>query len=191
MTEETQEAEVIESSEQDTGSDESESTQDNEQDSTSEGEGETEAESTKQRQPETPEAKRARLKRQLNQHNKKHGFKDEDSGDKSEKGSEAYKERFDRQDLKLAGITDKKEQDIVIDYANWKDISVEEAAKKPSVKAELEALRSKSSVPKPSTRNSSGASDSVEYWRGQVKKGNFPKDAEMLRKLRKEGIFRT
>jgi len=74
-----------------------------------EGEGAPQTQGAEQRQPETPDQKRARLQRQLDQLNKKFPAK-EDGGSREEgsKKSEEVDERFARQDLKMAGVTDKK-----------------------------------------------------------------------------------
>lgn len=111
---------------------------------------------------------------------------------KGEKGAEKKEvtedDRYNRLDLKTEGITDTKEQDIVLDYAKYKKVSPIEAMKSPGVKAELAELRSKN-VPAPSSRTSGGASDSFDYWKAQALKGNFPEDPKMRQKLRKARIF--
>lgn len=99
-------------------------------------------------------------------------------------------EKYARLDLKTEGITSKEEQDVILEYAAWKGIDPTEAMKRPSVKAELAELRKKESVPSPSSRTSSGANNSFEYWVRQAKKGNFPKnDRAMMKKLRDARIF--
>lgn len=159
--------------------------------STGEGEAAPQTQSAEQRQPETPEAKRARLQRQLDQLNKKFP-PSEDGGNRKEgaQTSEEVKELLARQDLKLAGIADKKEQDIVMKYARTEGIEdLEKAAKHPIVKAALDYHRAQTSTPAPSTRTGAGASNSLEYWAEQAKKGNLPSDPDMRRQLRKMRIF--
>lgn len=162
----------------------------------SNGEDETEAstESSEQQSTETPEQKRARLTRQLERLNKKHPPQESEEGGKESRQESSKKEevddRYNRLELKMEGITSKKEQDVVLDYAKWKGIDVTKALTTPAVKAELAELRAKSSTPAPSKRTSTGANNSFEYWVGQAKKGNFPvNDPEMMDKLKNARIF--
>lgn len=161
-------------------------------DSTGEGEATPQPQGGEQRQPETPEAKRARLQRQLDQLNKKFPPK-EDGGSRKEGGqtSEEVKELLARQDLKLAGIADKKEQDIVMKYAKTEGIEdMGKAVKHPIVKGALDYHRAQASTPAPSTRTNGGASNSLEYWAEQARKhGRLPDDPEMRRQLRKMRIW--
>lgn len=144
---------------------------------------------------ETAEQRRARIKRM---YEREFGKQDKDDGEKGgqESGKESHKEakvddeRYARLELKTEGITSKKAQDVVLEYARFKGIEVEEALKSPIVRGELAELEKKTSAPAPSKRTSAGASDSFEYWVAQAKKGNFPtNDSEMMAKLRKARIF--
>jgi len=153
-----------------------------EADSTTEGEGETESKETVKREPETPEAKRARLKRQLEQLDKKHGFKDEKGTQENDKDSSD--DRYDRLALKTEGIADKDEQKIVIEYARWKKMDVLDAVKLPAVKAELQTLRSKD-VPAPSTRTGVRTnSDDPAHLVKMYKAGKYL-SPDQMRKVRK------
>lgn len=156
-------------------------TENGEDNSTEESNGEAQAESSNERQPETPEAKRARLKRQLEQLDKKHGFKDEEAPKKSD---ETTDERYDRLELKTEGVTAKKEQDAVIEYARFKKISVVEALNSVAMKAELKELRAKSATPAPSTRTSGGHTDDVAYWARQTEAGKSAPTPELRAKVR-------
>ncbi len=151
--------------------------------SATESEGETE-QTKSDRQPETPEARRARIKRQYEREFGKEASKESPKEEVSD-------ERYLRLELKTDGITSKKEQDIVIDYAKYKGIDVSEAMKSPVVKAELAEYRAKASVPPPTTnRTGTGASNSLEYWIKEARKGNFPRnDKEMMKQLAKARIF--
>lgn len=155
-----------------------------------EGEGAAQTQNAEQRQPETPDQKRARLQRQLDQLNKKFPSKS-DAGSREEGGKkgEEVDERFARQDLKLAGITDKKEQDIVLKYARTEGLDADKAIGHPVVKAALDYHRAQTSTPAPSTRTGGNASNSIEYWAEQAKRGKLPSDPEMRRQLRKMRIF--
>jgi predicted metal-dependent phosphoesterase TrpH len=162
-------------------------TEDNQEDYENEGQGEDEEKSKEtQKSTETPEQRRARIKRQY----EREFGKDATKESRQEGGKEVDDERYQRLELKTEGITAKKEQDIVIDYAKYKGIDVTEAAKSPIVKAELAELRAKTNVPAPSNRTGTGANNSFDYWVGQAKKGNFPRhDKEMMKKLEKSRIF--
>ena len=121
----------------------------------------------------------------------KQGLKKEDKPNKeSESGSD---ERYDRLELKTEGITTKKEQDVVLDYAKWKGVSVTDALKNTGVKAELAEMRKQSSVPPPSGRSSNGQSASVDYYASQIKKGAMTlkqvESPEMRKQRRKMRIF--
>lgn len=153
--------------------------------STGEDEAEEKSESVKQHKTETPEARRARIKRQYERE-----FGKLDKGDDKESSKEDGDERYTRLELKTEGVTSKKAQDIVLDFAKWKKIEPLEALKSPIVRAEIAELEKKASVPAPSKRTNSGPSDSFEYWVGQAKKGNFPlNDSAMMDKLKKARIF--
>lgn len=112
-----------------------------------------------------------------------------ESGNESK---EEVDERYDRLELKTEGITSKKEQDIVLDYARWKGIPVTEAATASTVRVELAELRSKN-VPAPSTRTSKGATDSYDYYVKNIKAGKLRladvSDASMRQRLMKGKIF--
>ncbi len=177
-----------------------------ESNSTGEDEAEAQAQSGEQHSDsETPEQRKGKLKRTIERAAKKEGVSVEEylsiqskkGGEEgSQEGSqESPKEKevnYRRLDLKIDGLTSKKEQDIVMDYADFKGIEDSEALKTPAIKAELAEMRKKSSVPKPSKRTGTGASDSFEYWVAQAKKGNFPIDnPDMMNKLKKARIFTT
>lgn len=153
---------------------------DNEDNSTEESDGETTAQTTNERAPETPEAKRARLKRQLDQLDKKHGFKDEEPA----KNSGTEDDRYTRLELKTEGIKDKKEQDRVIKLAKALEMDVIDALATPAVQAELKAMRAKSATPSPSTRTGGGQTDDVAYWAAQTQKGKSAPTPELRSKVR-------
>ena len=168
------------------------SNEENEHETNNESESETEeteqgGEQQSATKSETPEQRLARLKRQLEREEKKQGIKKED------KPEETGDERYDRLELKTEGITTKKEQDVVLDYAKWKGVSVAEVLKNTGVKAELAEMRKQSSVPPPSGRSSNGQSASVDYYASQIKKGAITlsqvESPEMRKQLRKMRIF--
>lgn len=137
---------------------------------------------------ETTEQRRARIKRQYEREFGKQDSKGSKEGsEEKEVGSD---ERYQRLELKTEGITSKKAQDVVLEYAKWKGIDPVDALKSPIVKAEIADLEKKTSAPPPSKRTTAGATDSFEYWASQAKKGNFPRgDKAMMDKLKKARIF--
>jgi len=155
-----------------------------EDESTGESEIAKAPEGGKQQSTETPEARRARIKRMYEREFGKEG---------SQKGSEEKEvgdDRYTRLELKTEGIVSKKAQDVVLDYAKFKGIDALEALKSPIVRAEIAELEKKTSAPPPSKRTNAGASDSFEYWVAQARKGNWPRhDRAMMDKLKKARIF--
>ena len=164
-------------------------------DTTTEGEGEAGDESNVEREPETSEQRSARIKRQAEREAKKQGITlQEYLGIESKEGSKkpnkkeevdsSLSERLDRGDLRYEGVKDKGEQDIIIEYANWKGMDVLDAMNAGAVKAELKEYRAKQATPSPAKRTSQGTRDDVAYWAEQMKKGNRPPSAELRTKAR-------
>lgn len=160
-----------------------------ETDGSTENETETTDEGKQQREPETPEAKRARLKRQLEQLDKKHGFKDEDSKGESKKAPKeevnpTLEEKYNRLALKTEGYVEKGEQDIVLDYALYKKIDIDEAIKSPIVKGEIKAYRDKAATPSPSSRTTKGGTATVDTLVTRYKAGKYlsPDEMKQVRK---------
>ena len=118
-------------------------------------------------------------------------LKDSKKGDK-EGSKEELDERYERLELKTEGITNRKEQDVVLDYARYKGITATEAIGSIAVKAELAELRSKN-VPAPSSRISGGTTDSFDYYVKNIKAGKLRlgdvKDAAMRKRLMDGKIF--
>jgi len=111
------------------------------------------------------------------------GLKGEEDGDESSK--EATKpqevdreERYDRLNLKTEGIKDVKEQDVVLEYAKFKKITVDEALQTSAVKAELKELRTANSTPAPSTRTGGGMRDDLAHDAQMLEKGERLPTAE-------------
>ncbi len=155
-----------------------------EDESTGESEVAKAPEGGKQQSTETPEARRARIKRMYEREFGKEG------GQKGGEEKEVGDDRYTRLELKTEGIVSKKAQDVVLDYAKFKGIDALEALKSPIVRAEIAELEKKTSAPPPSKRTNAGASDSFEYWVAQARKGNWPRsDRAMMDKLKKARIF--
>jgi hypothetical protein len=146
-------------------------------------------ESSEPRKTETPEQRKARIKRMYERE-----FGKQDKGSSKESSEESSKvdgdERYARLELKTEGVTSKKAQDIVLDYAKYKGIEPLDALKSPIVRAEMAELEKKTSVPAPSSRTNAGPSNDFAYWVTQAKKGNFPRhDRAMMEKLAKARIW--
>lgn len=190
--EETQEQEVEET--------EDSNQEDYEQDDTTgESEGETASEETEQRQSETPDQRKARLKRQAEREAKKLGISlkeylglEEEGGQENhEKGSqkeEVESSKEDRRFLKREGYKTEKEQNLIIDFAKFKGVEIDEIIDNPEkyavVHAEIKALRDKQTTPRPSVRTSTGANNTVEALVSRYRAGKYLKPDEM-RQVRK------
>ncbi len=165
---------------------------DSENESTDESQAETGEQSSEPRKAETPEQRKARIKRMYEREFGKQGDKSASEGSKeaSKESSTEGDDRYARLELKTEGVTSKKAQDIVLEYAKFKGIDAIEALKSPIVKAEIAELEKKTSVPAPSKRTNIGSSDDFAYWVAQAKKGNFPRhDRAMMEKLAKARIW--
>jgi|JI10StandDraft_1071094.scaffolds.fasta_scaffold12225_7 hypothetical protein len=168
-------------------------------DSARENEGAETTKDSVDREPETSEQRSARIKRQVEREARKSGISVEEylgisrkegskesskETNKEEVGGDVT-ERLDRSDLRYEGIRDKSEQDIVIEYARYRNMDVLDAMNTPAVKAELKEFRAKNATPSPTRRTGTGARDEVAYWADQMNKGNRPPTAEMRTKARK------
>jgi len=111
------------------------------------------------------------------------GLKGDEGSEESSKEATKPKEvdreeRYDRLNLKTEGIKDAKEQDAVLDYAKFKNITVDEALQTPAVKAELKELRTANSTPAPSTRTGVGMRDDAAHDALMLSKGERLPTAE-------------
>lgn len=163
--------------------------------STRESEVAKEDEGSESRKTETPDQRRARIKRQYERE-----FGKQDKGSSKEGSEESSKEidgdeRYARLELKTEGITSKKAQDIVLEYIKeakliGKTVDPATALKSLVVKEAIAELEKKTSAPAPSKRTTASPSDSFEYWVAQARKGNFPRnDRAMMERLAKARIF--
>jgi hypothetical protein len=114
---------------------------------------------------------------------------EEDSEEGGKEATESTKkvdgdERYDRLNLKTEGIKDTKEQDVVLDYAKFKGISVDQAINTPAVKAELKELRTANSTPSPSPRTGTGMRDEVSHDAAMLAKGERLPTAERRKAAR-------
>ena len=111
------------------------------------------------------------------------GLKGDEGSEESSKETSQPKEvdreeRYDRLNLKTEGITDAKEQDAVLDYAKFKNITVDEALQTSAVKAELKELRTANSTPAPSSRSGTGMRDDAAHDALMLSKGERLPTAE-------------
>ncbi len=164
---------------EDTSTDELE-TKDSDNDST--GKDETpekpESEDKSSKRSETPEQRRARIKRQYEREFGKQAEKG------SEEGSKENDEKYNRLVLRYEGYKDKAEQDEIISYANWKGVDIEEALKAPVVQSAIKEIRDKKSVPEPSVRTSKSGTVSVDTLVTRYKAGKYltPQEMAQVRK---------
>ena len=151
-------------------------------------------EGSKQQSGETPEQRRARIKRMYEREFGKQGSESSQKGSE-ESSKEVGDERYARLELKTEGVASKKAQDVVLEYIKeakliGKDVDIASALKSNVVKEAIAELEKKTSVPPPSRRTNAGASESFEYWVAQARKGNYPRnDRAMMEKLKKARIF--
>ena len=111
------------------------------------------------------------------------GLKGDEGSEESSKETSQPKEvdreeRYDRLNLKTEGIKDAKEQDAVLDYAKFKNITVDEALQTSAVKAELKELRTANSTPAPSSRSGTGMRDDAAHDALMLSKGERLPTAE-------------
>lgn len=131
--------------------------------------------------PETPEAKRARLKRQLNQHDKKFGFKDEEPAEKAEKPAPKTEKSGDfdyGEKAFLRSALDLKGADELQLAKNWRDRTGDDLDTLASdeiflarLKSFREAKASTEAVPKGSKRSVQQSKDDVGYWQEKISSG--------------------
>lgn len=138
------------------------------------------------KKPEDPDARRARLERELKQHNKKYPPKTEKQADKgaSKKGELDYGQKAF---LKASGIQNDAEMTLVQEYVKDSGKSLEAVLANKAFVADLKDLRdadaASDAIPE-GKRGGNAARDSVEYW---VAKGelppNTPENTELRRKV--------
>lgn len=135
---------------------------------------------------ETPEAKQARLKRQLAQLEKKHGLKS-DTSEKpkvSENKSEANLSAKDTFALLEAKVST-EDFDEVIDFANYRKVSVAEALKSPVLKAILSDKNEERQTAFATQTKGAKVSPKVtdEAIIEKARKGSFPDSDEEIARL--------
>lgn len=128
-----------------------------------------------EKKPESIEAKKARLERQLSQINKKLG------GEKKVEAVEEKKEGLDRIDraiLRAEKITEADEVDLVKDIMKETGKDIDSVLESRYFKAELKALReekqAQDALPT-SKRSNNGSTKTVDYW---LAKGEMPPASE-------------
>jgi hypothetical protein len=149
---------------------------------------EAEEEQEEEKPVESPEAKRARLKRQLEQHNKKYGFKEEDKP-KPTPEVKSKKDDLTMQEAMTLMKSNVHEEDIesVKRFAKLENISIADALKHDELKAVLRVREEKRKTSEATStgktpRGTSQVSDEVILERAN--KGQVPdagsKEAEAL-----------
>jgi len=159
---------------------------------------EAETEETAQGEDDGADSDRTYTKAELDQQLKDRDKRWKDRLKSSKESTKETKEvssdeRYDRLELKAEGIKDKKAQDVVLEYIAekkvlGKTVDIETALKSVAVKEALQEIRTKN-IPPPSTRTTGGASDSLDYWIRETKKGNFPTDPAIRKQIRSMKVF--
>lgn len=133
---------------------------------------------------ETPEAKKARLERQLAQVNKKLGIKPEakveKNVDETESNNKGGLDKVDRMILRSEGIKSADEIALVEEFMKVKGQDIDTILESRVFKAELKALRDEAkaedAIPSNSKRSTNSNRNSVEYWlaKGEMPPANEP-----------------
>ena len=149
-------------------------------------EGEETHEETQEKKPESIEARKARLERQLSQINKKLG----NSVEKKAVDPVEKKEGLDRIDkaiLRAEKITDADEIALAQDIKRETRKDIEDVLESRYFKAELKAMReeknAQDAIPSNSKRSMNSNRNTVEYW---IAKGEMPPASET--KLRQDYV---
>ncbi len=115
--------------------------------------------------------------------------KENHSEEKSGKKEVSSDERYNRLELKTEGVKEKEQQDLVLDYAQLKGVSVTEALNSPIVKAELKEMdvvaSNRQATSNPSKRTAQTKKDDTSYLIAQFDKGKLPDTPGARSKLRK------
>jgi hypothetical protein len=148
------------------------------------------------RKSETPEARRARLARQLDRHDKKHGLGKYGEDGKPKAPSKSSKDTksgeldfSQRAFLNSEGIKGKSEQALVQEWMKDTGKSLDAVIENPRFQAELKDFRegnaTKDAMPKGTRRSSQTSRDSVEYW---IAKGELPPNTPENQELRRKVV---
>jgi len=142
-------------------------------------EGEEHQEETQEKkQPETIEARKARLERQLSQINKKLGNSPKEKAVEPSEKKEGL-DRIDKAILRAEKITDSDEIALAQDIKRETGKDIEDVLESRYFKAELKAMReeknAQDAIPSNSKRSMNSNRDSVEYW---IAKGEMPPASE-------------
>ncbi len=154
------------------------------------------AEGKKEAKPqETPEAKRSRLQRQLAQHDKKFGFKNEVKETKTESKAESKSDDLDYSEKAyLKSYLDIKGPDELNLAKSWKqrtgdslDTMVEDEIFLAKLGKLREAKASADAIPKGKTRGATPAQNDEAYWTAKIESGQAKladiEDVAMRRKV--------
>lgn len=131
---------------------------------------------------ETPEAKRARLKRQLEQLDKKYPVEEKPEPSKSKSNDLDYGQKAF---LVANGIKGTEEINLVKDIMQNTGKTLDEVLESKYFQSELQELRSeiatKNAIPSSSKRSNQSSDDTVEYW---LAKGELPPESERELRLK-------
>lgn len=135
---------------------------------------------------ETPDAKRARLKRQLEQHDKKYGFSDDAKPNSRKNNKSSELDYGEKAFLVSNGIKGAEETKLVQDIMESTGKSLEDVLESKYFQAEIKEMRdakaSQDATPSGNKTGQGSARDTVEYW---ISKGELPPadQTELRRKV--------
>lgn len=144
-------------------------------------------EETQEKKPESIEARKARLERQLSQINKKLGNIPEKKVVEPVSEKKEGLDRIDKAILRAEKITDADEIALAQDIKRETGKDIEDVLESRYFKAELKAMReektAQDAIPSNSKRSMNSNRNSVEYW---IAKGEMPPASET--KLRQDYV---
>ena len=149
---------------------------------------------------ETPEAKKARLERQLEQFKKKHPDLYQEEKPKSTKSDSVEFDYGQKAFLKANGVEPGSEQELALSFVKETGKTLEQVLASKYFQAELTELRetkaTENAIPSNSKRSNQSSKDEVDYW---IAKGELPpvdqvelRRAVVNRRMEKEsktGVF--
>lgn len=138
---------------------------------------------------ETPEARIARLKRQLSREEKKLGKESEKPEPKSTSTKSGELDYGQKAFLVANGVKGKEEVSLVQEFMENTGKSLDDVLESKYFQSELKELRgskaSQDAIPKGSKRAGSSSKDSVDYW---LAKGELPENTPENQDLRRQVV---
>lgn len=146
-------------------------------------------EQPQEKREEAPEAKQSRLRRQLQQHEKKHGLEQaKEEVKETPKESSQPNPDYDKLFLEVRQVTEEEDKEFVQAWAKNSGQTLEATLKDESVISKLGAMKAARVVATASAvtskRSSNSAVDEVQYHLAKNQQtGEMPKDQELAAKV--------